>query len=129
MASHVACISVSLTLPAFNPAGDCWTIAQWRKERGAVAQGSRRAGNLPRATRIRARVTADRFTSRGELVMRFRESCLIALALWAVAGRAHAQTTVTKRTLTLEGAKAIAAAATAEATRGREGASIAVVDD
>ena len=27
--------------------------------------------------------------------MRFRESCLIALALWAVAGRAHAQTTVT----------------------------------
>ena len=61
--------------------------------------------------------------------MRFRESCLIALALWAVAGRAQAQTTVTKRTLTLEGAKAIAAAAVAEATKGNEGASIAVVDD
>ncbi len=61
--------------------------------------------------------------------MRFRESCLIALALWAVAGRAQAQSTVTKQTLTLEGAKAVAAAAVAEATKGREGASIAVVDD
>jgi glc operon protein GlcG len=61
--------------------------------------------------------------------MRCRGSCLIALVLLAVAGRAHAQTTVSKRTLTLEGAKAIAAAAVAEATRGNEGASIAVVDD
>ena len=61
--------------------------------------------------------------------MRFRASCLAVLALWAVAGRAQAQTTVTKKTLTLEGAKAIAAAAVAEATKGREGASIAVVDD
>ena len=34
-----------------------------------------------------------------------------------------------QRTLTLEGAKAIAAAAVAEATKGNEGASIAVVDD
>ena len=34
-----------------------------------------------------------------------------------------------RRTLTLEGAKAIAAAAAAEATKGNEGASIAVVDD
>ena len=61
--------------------------------------------------------------------MRFRGACLVALALWSVAGRAQAQTTVSKRTLTLEGAKAIAAAAVAEATKGNEGASIAVVDD
>jgi glc operon protein GlcG len=61
--------------------------------------------------------------------MRFRRTCLVALALLAVAGRAHAQTTVSKKTLTLEGAKAIAAAAVAEATKGNEGASIAVVDD
>ena len=61
--------------------------------------------------------------------MRFRSTCLVALALLAVAGRAHAQTTVSKRTLTLEGAKAIAAAAVGEAKKGNEGASIAVVDD
>lgn len=61
--------------------------------------------------------------------MRFRGSCVVVLALWAVAGRAHAQTTVSKKALTLEGAKAVAAAAVAEATRGNEGASIAVVDD
>jgi glc operon protein GlcG len=61
--------------------------------------------------------------------MRFSGSCLVALALVAVAGRANAQTTISKKTLTLEGAKAIAAAATAEAKKGNEGASIAVVDD
>jgi glc operon protein GlcG len=61
--------------------------------------------------------------------MRFRGSWLVVLALLAVAGRAQAQTTVTKKTLTLEGAKVIAAAAVAEATKGHEGASIAVVDD
>ena len=61
--------------------------------------------------------------------MRFRGSCLVALALLAVAGQARAQTTVSKKTLTLEGAKAIAAAAVGEAKRGNEGASIAVVDD
>ena len=61
--------------------------------------------------------------------MRVQSSCLVALALLAVAGRADAQTTASKRTLTLEGAKAIAAAAVAEATKGNEGASIAVVDD
>ena len=61
--------------------------------------------------------------------MRFRGSCLVALALLAVAGQAHAQTTVSKKTLTLEGAKAIAAAAVGEAKKGNEGASIAVVDD
>jgi len=61
--------------------------------------------------------------------MRFRGTSLVALALLAVAGRAHAQTTIRKKTLTLEGAKVIAAAAVAEATKGNEGASIAVVDD
>jgi glc operon protein GlcG len=61
--------------------------------------------------------------------MSFRGSCLVALALCIVAGRAHAQTTVSKKTLSLEGAKAVAAAAAAEAVKGREGASIAVVDD
>jgi glc operon protein GlcG len=61
--------------------------------------------------------------------MRFSGSCLVALALLAVAGRAHAQTTISKKTLTLDGAKTIAAAAAAEAKKGNEGASIAVVDD
>jgi uncharacterized protein GlcG (DUF336 family) len=61
--------------------------------------------------------------------MRCRAVGLVVLALLAGAGRSHAQTTVTRNTLTLEGAKAIAAAAVAEATRGHEGASIAVVDD
>ena len=50
--------------------------------------------------------------------MRLRGSCMVVLALWAVAGRAQAQTTVSKKTLTLEGAKAVAAAAVAEATKG-----------
>ncbi|MGH7525809.1 MAG: GlcG/HbpS family heme-binding protein [Gemmatimonadales bacterium] len=54
---------------------------------------------------------------------------LVALALVAVAGRAQAQTTEAKKALTLEGAKLIAAAAVAEAKRGNEGASIAIVDD
>jgi glc operon protein GlcG len=61
--------------------------------------------------------------------MRFRGSCLVALALLAAAGQIQAQATVSKKTLTLEGAKAIAAAAGAEAKEGNEGASIAVVDD
>jgi glc operon protein GlcG len=61
--------------------------------------------------------------------MRFSGSCLVALALLAVAGPAHAQTTISKKTLTLDGAKAIAAAAVVEAKKGNEGASIAVVDD
>ena len=53
---------------------------------------------------------------------------LIALALLALAGEAGAQT-VTKRTITLDGAKAVAAAAVAEARRGNEGGSVAIVDD
>ena len=61
--------------------------------------------------------------------MRVTGSCLVALALVGVAGRAHAQVTATKKTLTLEGAKTVAAAAAAEAKKGNEGASIAIVDD
>jgi uncharacterized protein GlcG (DUF336 family) len=61
--------------------------------------------------------------------MRLSATALTTAALLAVAGRAHAQTTDTKTTLTLEGAKAIAAVAVAEAKRGNEGASIAIVDD
>jgi glc operon protein GlcG len=61
--------------------------------------------------------------------MRFSGFCLVTLALAATAGRAHAQTTISRKTLTLEGAKAIAAAAIAEAKKSHEGASIAVVDD
>jgi len=53
---------------------------------------------------------------------------LCAAALAALAGEARAQT-VTKQALTLEGAKAVAAAAVAEARRGNEGGSIAIVDD
>jgi uncharacterized protein GlcG (DUF336 family) len=56
-------------------------------------------------------------------------SLLVALALLAPGGRMHAQVTQSKRTLTLEGAKAVAAAAAAEARHGAEGASVAVVDD
>jgi uncharacterized protein GlcG (DUF336 family) len=61
--------------------------------------------------------------------MHCRALGLVGLALLAGAGQSVAQTTATKKILTLEGAKAIAAAAIAEATRGHEGASIAVVDD
>jgi uncharacterized protein GlcG (DUF336 family) len=61
--------------------------------------------------------------------MKLTGSLLVALALIAAAGRAQAQVTEGKKTLTLEGAKAIAAAAAAEAKRGNEGGSIAIVDD
>jgi len=61
--------------------------------------------------------------------MRVARSALVALAVISVVGRAQAQTTESKRTLTLEGAKLAAAAAAAEAKKGNEGASIAVVDD
>jgi glc operon protein GlcG len=61
--------------------------------------------------------------------MRLSATVLTIAALLALAGRAHAQTTGTKTTLTLEGAKAVAAAAVAEAKNGKEGASIAIVDD
>jgi uncharacterized protein GlcG (DUF336 family) len=56
-------------------------------------------------------------------------SYLAVLGLLAFTSPLSAQTTESKRTLTLEGAKAVAAAAAAEAKRGNEGASIAIVDD
>jgi uncharacterized protein GlcG (DUF336 family) len=54
---------------------------------------------------------------------------LIALAICTAAAPAQAQVTQTKKVLTLEGAKLVAAAAAAEAKKGSEGASIAIVDD
>jgi glc operon protein GlcG len=60
--------------------------------------------------------------------MRVAASCLVALALLTTAS-AEAQVTQSKKVLTLEGAKTVAAAAAAEAKRGNEGASIAIVDD
>lgn len=56
-------------------------------------------------------------------------SYLVALGLFALTSQLRAQTTEAKRTLTLEGAKTVAAAAAAEAKKGNEGASIAIVDD
>src|SRR5688572_10728802 len=56
-------------------------------------------------------------------------SYLVALGLLALTSQLSAQTTESKRTLTLEGAKAVATAAAAEAKKGNEGASIAIVDD
>jgi mannose-6-phosphate isomerase-like protein (cupin superfamily) len=55
--------------------------------------------------------------------------CLLTLTFSAAAVTAHAQVTQSKQSLTLEGAKTVAAAAAAEAKRGNEGASIAIVDD
>ena len=60
--------------------------------------------------------------------MRTTTAVLCAAALVALAGEAGAQT-VAKKALTLDGAKAVAAAAVAEARRGSEGGSIAIVDD
>lgn len=53
----------------------------------------------------------------------------VAAGLLAAGGEAQGQVTQSKQTLTLEGAKAVAAAAAAEAKKGNEGGSIAVVDD
>lgn len=61
--------------------------------------------------------------------MRFAASPLIALVFSTVAVSAQAQVTQSKKVLTLEGAKVAAAAAAAEAKRGNEGGSIAIVDD
>ena len=61
--------------------------------------------------------------------MRFAASPLIVLALSIAAASLQAQVTQTKKVLTLEGAKVAAAAAAAEAKRGNEGASVAIVDD
>jgi len=61
--------------------------------------------------------------------MRFAASPLIVLALSMATASAQAQVTQSKKVLTLEGAKLAAATAAAEAKRGNEGASIAIVDD
>lgn len=61
--------------------------------------------------------------------MRIIGSCLAVLGLLAAASQLRAQATESKKTLTLEGAKIVAAAAAAEAKRGKEGASIAIVDE
>jgi len=61
--------------------------------------------------------------------MKLSGSLLAALALLVQAGLVQAQATEAKKALTLEGAKTVAAAAAAEAKRGNEGASIAIVDD
>jgi glc operon protein GlcG len=58
-----------------------------------------------------------------------RVHIVVLAALFALTGRVQAQVVQTKKALTLEGAKAAAAAATAEAKKGNEGASVAVVDD
>jgi glc operon protein GlcG len=54
---------------------------------------------------------------------------LIALSFSGAGGSAAAQVIQSKTIITLEGAKSVAAGAAAEAKRGNEGASIAVVDD
>lgn len=61
--------------------------------------------------------------------MRVAGSCLIAVGLMLVAARSQAQVTESKQGLTLVGAKTVAAAAAAEARKGNEGASVAIVDD
>ena len=57
------------------------------------------------------------------------EAVVLIAALLALSDRSQAQVVETKKGLTLEGAKAVAAAAAAEARNGNEGASIAIVDD
>ncbi|HEY8258774.1 MAG TPA: heme-binding protein [Gemmatimonadales bacterium] len=61
--------------------------------------------------------------------MRFSALLLAALGLLVQTGLVEAQATETKKAITLEGAKTVAAAAAAEAKRGNEGASIAIVDE
>lgn len=60
--------------------------------------------------------------------MRIEAFALIPV-LVALAGASEAQVVQSTRELTLDGAKAVAAAATAEAQRGNDGASVAVVDE
>jgi glc operon protein GlcG len=61
--------------------------------------------------------------------MRLAVACLVVLGVSAATATAQAQVTQSKKVLTLEGAKAVAAAAAMEAKKGNEGASIAIVDD
>jgi glc operon protein GlcG len=53
---------------------------------------------------------------------------LVAALSGGLSGEAAGQATITRKALTLAGAKAVAAAAAAEAKRGQEGGSIAIVD-
>jgi glc operon protein GlcG len=57
------------------------------------------------------------------------EAVVLIAALLALSDRSQAQVVETKKGLTLDGAKVAAAAATAEARKGNEGASVAVVDE
>jgi glc operon protein GlcG len=66
---------------------------------------------------------------REELLAMRVEAVVLIAALVALSDRSQAQVVETKKRLTLEGAKAAAAAATAEARKGHEGASVAVVDE
>jgi uncharacterized protein GlcG (DUF336 family) len=61
--------------------------------------------------------------------MRVTVACFAILIISAAGTSAEAQATQSKNVLTLEGAKSVAAAAAAEAKKGNEGASIAIVDD
>ena len=61
--------------------------------------------------------------------MRRTASFLVALVLSTTGASVQAQVTIDRKVLTLEGAKSVAAAAALEARQGKEGASIAVVDD
>jgi glc operon protein GlcG len=61
--------------------------------------------------------------------MRFAAVSPVVLALSTAVSSAEAQVTQSRKALTLEGAKLVAAAASEEAKRGNEGASIAIVDD
>jgi glc operon protein GlcG len=69
------------------------------------------------------------YTLQERRAMRAITWMLLAVGLPAVAGTAQGQVTASKQTVTLDGAKAAADAAAAEARKGSEGASIAVVDD
>jgi glc operon protein GlcG len=57
------------------------------------------------------------------------EGFALVIALLTLTGRLQAQAVESKKGLTLEGAKIVAAAATTEAKKGNEGASVAVVDE
>ena len=62
--------------------------------------------------------------------MRIIGTIIIGLLAASIgAGAVSAQTTASKQALTLEGAKAAAAAAATEARQGKEGGTIAIVDD
>ena len=92
------------------------------------SEGSFRLGNFGRSAGIRPLVILPRTSYRGE---RGHESDRNAGPRHRArrSRRGGAQTTITKKTLTLDGAKAVAAAAASEARRGNEGGSIAIVDD